>query len=287
MTAAPDQAPVVSVRERPRMALYPVEARRVLRFELEWLFVETGVTHATVASWLGVSRASVTQALAGKNLLSQPAIEVVCNRLGRMELFQRLASLLTAARGRGTAPAGIAGHAIPRDTDLVLGLEAFAEQVTVFDPWLVPPHLQTQTYADALTAPDDTQHETRERRQSALTDSDDSLDFLWVTTEHVLHRRVGSPSVMRAQLAHLVEMGERENVCIRVIPATADTLVDAGGSFQLIWGTPPVMVEYGRLAVHHTHDAETVAYFAHLLDNVQRQALDPGASLALISGLLP
>ncbi|MGX7824764.1 DUF5753 domain-containing protein [Actinokineospora sp. 24-640] len=275
------------MRERARMVLHPGEARRLLRFELERLVAETKVTHATVASWLGVSRASVTQALNGKNLLSRPAIEVVCNHLGRVELFPRLASLLATARGRGTAPGGKDGRA-SRDTDLVVGLEAFAEQVTVFDPWQVPPHLQIQSYADALTSPDNTaQHETRERRQSALMESDDPLGFLWVTTEHVLHRRVGSALVMRDQLAYLVEMGGRDNVCIRVIPTTADALVDAGGSFQLIWGAPPVVVEHSRLAVQHSHDAETVACFAHLLDSVQRQALESDASLALIAGLLP
>ncbi|MGX7829086.1 DUF5753 domain-containing protein [Actinokineospora sp. 24-640] len=283
MTAAPIIEPIVSpLRDHPRVPLTPTAARRLLRFELEWLVAETGVTHAMVASWLGVSRASVTQALSGKNLLSRPAIEVLCSRLGRIAWFPRLSSMLAVARHKTTEPdvAAVTGQ---RDSELVLGLEAFADRITVFDPWLVPVHLRTQMYAAALTKLDAwTQDQVGELRRAPLTDDRDPLAFRWVTSEHAFRRRIGGTPVMDDQRAFLLELAGRSNVDIRIIPAQAELPVNP---FQLVHGTPPVVVEPTRLALHYTFDVDAVTHFEDLVERLQRRALSPEDSVTLIRGM--
>ncbi|MGX7828723.1 Scr1 family TA system antitoxin-like transcriptional regulator [Actinokineospora sp. 24-640] len=261
------------------MPLAPSVARRLLRFELERLVAETRVTHATVASWLGVSRASVTLALAGKNLVSQPAIEVLCNRLDRAAWFPRSSSLLAAAR-RKTEPDvdAVSGQ---RDVELVVGLEAFAEQVTVFDPWLVPVHLQTQMYAAALAKLGSTvQNVAREQRQAPLLDDRDPLVFQWITSEYALRRRIGGTPAMDDQRSFLVELTGRANIELWVIPASVE--LPPVSPFQIVYGTPPVVVEPSRLAVCTAHDLATVAYFERLAEGLRRRALSPRASVALL-----
>lgn len=273
-----------SVRSQPRMPLAPAEARRLLRYELEQMCAKAGVTHAEMGARLGMSRASFTQLLTGKNLPSRPALEVMVQHLDAVWQLPRLVELLAVARLRSTEREP--GPRV-RDHELAIGLEAFAEGLAAFDPWRVPLHLRTEMYANALTALDSGPRDTsRERRQAPLT-GDDPPDFLWVTTEHALRRRVGSPLVMRDQLAYLVEMGGRPTISIRVIPASADGVVGAGGSFQIIWGTSPMVVEHGWLAVYFTHARESVEHFADVLNTLERQALDASASVELISRLMP
>jgi hypothetical protein len=39
-----------------------------------------------------------------------------------------------------------------------------------------------------------------------------------ITDEACLHRRIGSAVIMRAQLEHLIEMSQRENVRLQILP---------------------------------------------------------------------
>jgi hypothetical protein len=49
--------------------------------------------------------------------------------------------------------------------------------------------------------------------------------------ESVLHRNVGGPEVMRAQLQHLEELAERENVIIQVIRSRSPICAQYTGPF--------------------------------------------------------
>ncbi|WP_378247928.1 helix-turn-helix domain-containing protein [Actinokineospora guangxiensis] len=123
------------------MALSPAVARRMLCFDLEQLMGTAGVTHQALAECFGVSRPAVTAAMQGKTLFSRPAVEVICKRLEREEWLPRLEGLLATARRTPGMPKPQPG---PRNVGLLVGLEAYADNVTIFDPWLVPVLLQNQ-----------------------------------------------------------------------------------------------------------------------------------------------
>jgi hypothetical protein len=267
-----------AVRVHPRVALAPVVARRMLCFDLEQLVRTAGVTHQIVAEWLGVSRPAVTAAMRGKTLFSRPAVEVICTRLERDEWLPRLDGLLTTARRTPGAPEPEPG---PRDAALVIGLEAFADEVTVFDPWLVPALLHTQMYATALVELDNAAHNTaREQRQAALLTSSDPLPLRWITSEQALHRQVRTLTVREEQQAFLAEVTERENITVSVISGTTD--LPPVAPFCLVRGTTPVVVESSRLTVHYATDPVTVDHFTHLTDSLVRRALNPEDSARLI-----
>lgn len=277
-----DTVTAVDVRAHPQIELESHVARRVLRFELERLCA--GVRHDMIAGWLGVSRPSASAALACKNLFSKPALEVILTRLDRLEQFPHLAALLQAARRRPARGVPV-GRTARRDDVLAVGLEAFAHSITVFDPWTVPPHLQTEAYAAALDSIDMSPSSTgREQRQALLQDSN-APAFRWVTVEHALTRIVGSEVVMRDQFRHLLDLAARPNFTVQIIPADTDPGA-TGASFQLIDGPPPVVAEFGRLAVHYAHSPDEVAHFAALLDDLGQRALTPDASATLIRLLL-
>ena len=58
---------------------------------------------------------------------------------------------------------------------------------------------------------------------------------LWVVLdEAVLRRPIGGPSAMRAQLKHLIEMSQRPNVTIQIVPFKAGGHAAAGGAFSVL-----------------------------------------------------
>ena len=93
-----------------------------------------------------------------------------------------------------------------------LDVEATAEAIRTWEPLVVPGLLQTEDYAravlsgDAGVAPEQIEEQViaRMERQSILRRPKPPL--LWVVIdEAVLHRPIGSPAVMSAQLTHLLE----------------------------------------------------------------------------------
>ncbi len=106
-------------------------------------------------------------------------------------------------------------------------LEQKASSLRSYQPLLVPGLLQTEAYARAVLAtgglvpPAEVEEIVAARlaRQRVLQ-RESPLQLVAVIDEVVLRRRVGGDrAVMAGQLTHLADLGERENVQVRVVPA--------------------------------------------------------------------
>jgi transcriptional regulator with XRE-family HTH domain len=127
-----------------------------------------------------------------------------------------------------------------------LPLEGSASTLAVFHPFLIPGLLQTAKYAMALahshqeSAQNHRLAELRMQRQQRVfgKPGDDTprppekLKFL--VSEEALHRWIGGPEVMRDQLEHLLEVGTRPNVELKVIPYSAGAHPGLLGPFILL-----------------------------------------------------
>jgi transcriptional regulator with XRE-family HTH domain len=119
-----------------------------------------------------------------------------------------------------------------------LDIESEASVIKVYEAIVVPGLLQLEEYAYEVIAagggPDiDELVARRMARQEILTR--EYPPVLWVlVTESVLDWPVGGPELMRKQLAHLLEMSERPNIGIRVIPRSAGTHFGLDGSFKIM-----------------------------------------------------
>lgn len=119
------------------------------------------------------------------------------------------------------------GEVLPHPYENYVGLEAEAATVLNFELGMIPGLLQTEDYARAMIqagpaelAADkvDKRVEVRIKRQAALR-QDPGLRLVAVIDEAALHRQVGSATVMRAQLQHLVDIAEElPRVTIQVVP---------------------------------------------------------------------
>ncbi|MFV2171807.1 Scr1 family TA system antitoxin-like transcriptional regulator [Actinomadura sp. LOL_016] len=138
---------------------------------------------------------------------------------------------------------------IGHDPEWLAQLKTFEQQarmIRIFEPMLITGLLQTEDYARALLRgggvadPEPPVAERMDRREVL-----DRAFVLLVLSEVALRWPVGSPEVMRAQLAHLLEMADRPNITVHVIPQSFETGAFPGldGGLKLVTGN-----DFGEVA---------------------------------------
>ena len=120
----------------------------------------------------------------------------------------------------------------------IMDAESEAETVWNWEPQLVPGLLQTEDYARAVVqfwpailarpaAEVERRVETLRIRQRVLIRVP-PLDLCFVIDESVLLRGFAEPSIMSAQLAHLVEVSKRPNIEVRILALAGSQVVGTG-----------------------------------------------------------
>jgi transcriptional regulator with XRE-family HTH domain len=119
--------------------------------------------------------------------------------------------------------------------------EPEATDIRAFEPLLVPGLLQTEEYARAVMMsgqkPERLEQavSARMERQKILDRKDPEPPRLWVVLDDgVIRRQVGGPDVMRKQLDHLLEMAQRYNVTIQLVPASVGAYPGLMGGFSIL-----------------------------------------------------
>src|SRR6266849_9154313 len=133
---------------------------------------------------------------------------------------------LRALAARANAPGWWHDYSdvLPNWLEPYVGLEEAASQIRTYEIQFVPGLLQTEDYARAVimlaySNPREINRRVglRIARQSTLTRPDPPS--LWaVLDEAALRRPIGGLAVMRRQLRHLIEMSQRPDVTIQILP---------------------------------------------------------------------
>ncbi|TDC40748.1 XRE family transcriptional regulator [Actinomadura sp. KC345] len=111
--------------------------------------------------------------------------------------------------------------------------------ISPYSALVVPGLLQTPDYARALLVGArvvDNVEEVLERRlaRQQVLSGHQPAELWTLIKESALLDPIGGPEVMRAQLAHLLEMSERPNVVVRVVPREIGAHPGIDGSFTLL-----------------------------------------------------
>lgn len=214
--------------------------RRQLAIQLRALRRKAGLTAEQVATALDCSPAKISNIETGKGPVRTLDLEAML-KLYQVDEEERdvLRDLARKARQKGWWQSY--RDALPPRFDTYLGLEEDATAISAYTTHIVHGLLETEDYARAFIRAVrlDAEPETVERlvqlrlaRQHRLTG--DSPLRLWVIFEEViLHRPVGGSDVMRAQLEHLVEMSDRQNVTIQVAPTACGAHAGMDGPFTV------------------------------------------------------
>jgi transcriptional regulator with XRE-family HTH domain len=177
----------------------------------------------------------------------------------------------------------------------LMGLEQEAVAITSFSMYYVPALLQSGDYARAIIKGIERKIEpgvlnqrveARLHRQRLL-DQDTPPRYRVLLDEAVLHRQVGGPAVMHAQLDRILACARDEKAAVQVIPwdigahAGADSNFDflefGEGSLQ----SPVVFVE-GLFSNRYQERPVEIARYREAIEYLRDAALSPRDSTSLI-----
>lgn len=244
----------------------PTVRRRELGGLLRKLRVNKGLKVEQVADFLGVSTSKVSRLETGQRGVSARDICTLCD-LYEVDDDQRQHLTELAREGKQRAwwqPLGL-----PYTT--YIGLEAEAASISDYGLGIMPGLLQTADYARAVVQaavpkwePDVVEQRVAGRmaRQHLLF-SENPPHFEAVVGESVLHRVVGSPAVMRAQLKRLLELADLPRVTLRVIPYDSGALPAGNNKFIILRFASPTISDVvfiegltGDLYLEDPHEVE-------------------------------
>lgn len=245
-----------------------------LAYDLRFYREKSGLSQAAMGRIIHRSGASLANCEAGRRRITSKEAKRLDVYFQTGGHFQRL--MRFAQRGHD-----------PDWFRQFVDLERKATMIKTFQALAIPGLLQTPDYAFAVIqaglAPDPERRiEERIRRQAILDETPSPL--LWVlTTESVLEWPVGGREVMRRQLDHLLEMSERDNVNIRVVPKSTGAYAGLDGSFSIISGEDGAIAYTdspggGRL-VPSTAEVES---YGNRYDRIGHVALPTGLSRQMI-----
>ena len=171
-----------------------------------------------------------------------------------------------------------------------IGLEAEASSLSFYQSVGMPGLLQTEAYARAIISGEATQPtpEAVEQRVAARIERqklihDGNLRMVAVLDEAVLHRQIGGPDVMRAQLAALLTASKLWNVSIQVIPFREGAYASMLSSFHILTFAESSSVVYIEGLTGDLYaEGEDVRRCTVVFNSLRASALSATASAAMI-----
>lgn len=117
--------------------------------------------------------------------------------------------------------------------------ESKAEIIRIYQGQVIPVPFQTDDYARAFLAVAGVKDveralAARVARQDAIFERSNPPVLLVLLDEDAVDRPVGGADVMRAQLQHLLDLGKRPDVLIRVVPRKVGAHIGLNGPFQVM-----------------------------------------------------
>lgn len=174
-------------------------------------------------------------------------------------------------------------------------MESRACTITTFSLGVVPGLLQSPVYTEALMrcAGDVRENEIKARvearivRQQILL-KEDPVHMAAFIDESVLYRMPGSGAVMHRQLDHFLQMAEKSNLIIRIVPLGRSAKAAADGSFKLLRFPEAPAIAYTEHLGYDVYleEPEEVVYYDDAVHHLLDAALDTGESVGLITRLM-
>lgn len=244
---------------------------------------EAGIaSQELLARELGFHRSVIVKVETG----SQPASKAVATLIQQRfpKLCNGLLVVLSSIARKSSGP-------IPGWYADFLEREGVATSIRLYQPIIVPGVFQTGDYAREVYAghrpgiADDELDELVKARleRKGILDKPDAPEIVAILDEAVLHRPVGSPKIMHDQIVHLIELSERPNILIQVVPAGVGAHAGLSCAFVIagLEGEPDLLLTLG-IADHTVKDAEEVRKAAVDFNLIRGEALSRGQSRDLM-----
>ncbi|MBX7553803.1 helix-turn-helix transcriptional regulator [Streptomyces sp. NPDC004232] len=272
----------------------------LLGSQLRRLREARGITREAAGYSIRASESKISRMELGRVSFKVRDVEDLLTLYGITDEVERQ-SLLSLAR-----EANVAGwwhsytDVLPSWFPTYVGLEGAASLLRVYEVQFVHGLLQTERYARAVVrrgmtgaSPDDVERRVAlrlERQKHLLADGAGAPEFHIVLDEAALRRPYGDREVMRGQLQHLIDVSERPNVRLQVMPFRFGGHSGESGAFTILSFpdadlSDVVYVEQLTSALY-LDKREDVAQYEQALKELQQDSPGPDESRDLLRGLL-
>jgi transcriptional regulator with XRE-family HTH domain len=270
----------------------PTLRRRELGARLRTLRLDRGMTVEQVADRLLCSPSKVSRMETGQRGATLRDVRDLCEFYGVTDKAQ-VKQMMDLVR-EGKQQSWWQPYDVPDQFKPFLDFEQEAIAIKSYQSTTIPGLLQVPEYVREMSnvlVPGvsaeiaDELVEVKRRRQGRL-DAVPPLSLSVVLDEAALHRVVGGPAVMAAQLERMIEATRIYNVTIQVIPYAAGAHPAMDSTFTILDFTEPVpSVVYveGLVGCIYIERPQDIARYEQVFDRLLDSALNPQESMELIA----
>ncbi|MFF0227459.1 helix-turn-helix domain-containing protein [Streptomyces sp. NPDC004629] len=270
----------------------------LLGSQLRRLRESRGITREAAGYSIRASESKISRMELGRVSFKTRDVEDLLTLYGITDEAER-ESLLSLAR-----EANVAGwwhsysDVLPSWFPTYVGLEGAASLIRVYEVQFVHGLLQTEEYARAVVrrgmkgasvADVERRVTLRLERQKYLV-AENAPEFHIVLDEAALRRPYGDREVMRGQLQHLIEISERPNVRLQIMPFGFGGHSGESGAFTILSFPESDLSDVVYLeqltSALYLDKREDVAQYEHALKELQQDSPGPDESRDLLRGLL-
>jgi len=276
----------------------PMALRIALGAHLRRLREASHITPAQAGAAIRATHSKISRLERGRSAAKQRDVADLLTLYGVTDEAEREQTLILARQASTPGWWQQYNDILPRWFELYVGLERAASIIRTYEVQFVHGLLQTEDYARAVilianarapAAEIDRRVSVRMKRQQLLAQP--GAPELWtVLDEAVLRRPPGGAGVMRAQLAHLLEMTALPNVTLQVIPFDVGPHAAAGGPFTILRFPEPDLPDLVYLeqldSATYLDSPDQVTQYLSVMNEICVQALPKAASKDMLRALL-
>lgn len=267
----------------------PTARRRRLGVELRRLREMAGMTGEEAAERMSWSGSKLSRIERGQVATNSDDVRDLLELYEVTDPGLRQTLIMLARESRRRGWWHVYGDVMPERFEVYLGLEPEASTLRFFQSQIVPGLFQTPDYARALmrahptpVSPEeiDRRTELRIRRQDLIFN--ESPPHIWaLMDESILYRPIGNSGVMAGQMSHLLDVHDKPNVTLQIVPFAAGAHSGLNGSFDIL-EFPESDIHAPRL-VHvenltsslYIEKAKEVAFYTVAFEHLRTAALHP------------
>lgn len=276
----------------------PTVLRILLGSQLRKLREANGVTREAAGWEIRASESKISRMELGRVGFKERDVADLLTLYGVNDKAEREALLVLARQANAAGWWQRFSDVLPNWFQPYLGLESSAAMIRTYEVQFVPGLLQSREYARAVVMIGyseagldeiDRRVDVRMARQQLLTRP--GAPHLWaVLDEAVLRRPIGGRTVMRTQIAALIDATKLSNVTIQVVPFSAGGHAAAGGAFSILRfpdaELPDVVYLEHLTSSLYLDKRDDVDQYAAAMERLCVEAEPPERSLALLERVL-
>jgi transcriptional regulator with XRE-family HTH domain len=273
----------------------PTVLRILLGTQLRRLRESRGISAQDAARAIRGSESKISRIELGRNAVREVDIADLLNLYGITDPVEREQLLTLASQANQQGWWHRYQDVLPGWFQSYIGLEESAESIRSFDTQFVPGLLQTEDYALAVIQlgsfpPTETDRLVYLRKERQRRFNSGSLRLWAIIDEVALRRPVGSVSLMRAQLEHLLDISVRPGLTLQVTPFLTGASYAAPGSFSILsFATddlPDVVYVEQLTSAMYLDKRVDVDRYAEAMDHIRATSYTPDQTKDLIRSML-